>query len=498
MRQEVNSLKKHLLDIGLAKDNEYLDKYCSLMLDNKHTKREKAKTQRHHIVPRYFFDYEKKECDNRKENIVNLLYKDHLLAHYYLALCSKEEEFILKNILSLKYVLSNKVVRSNKELLDELNKFICSQDKYQEAYEASMKILSKKYSGRIYITRGRDTKVLFDKNELSNYLSSGWKLGKGEKMMVHRGNTQKEICKDSFDSFSSRGWLPGELNKFNLNPKGPYCKMKKDGGKPIKVHQEYKDEYLSLGWKECGFETTVDPKEVSKWVKAAWKDEKTRERMLSSRAKYFESRGKTVWVNNGIENKIIPYDTLSVCLNEGWKQGKVKHPRIIIHKGTRNREIPDCNLPKYLKDGWEEGPANKDEVSELRAKRYKELFKDTTYVVKDGISKRIKIKELESYLSSGWMKGTSQCGKIKVNDGKKAVLITKDELNSYLSQGYVLGEVPKSQEWLDKIRKGKTGVPTSLRGSKYIHKGIEEIRVHQNELEYYISNGWNMGRAKKK
>lgn len=50
----------------------------------------KFKTQLHHIIPRKYYTYNKLEINNSRENLVNLLYKDHILAHYYLALCAKE------------------------------------------------------------------------------------------------------------------------------------------------------------------------------------------------------------------------------------------------------------------------------------------------------------------------------------------------------------------------------------------------------------------------
>jgi len=39
---------------------------------------------------------------------VNLLYKDHIKSHYFLALCSKSNDDISKNILSIRYILHGK------------------------------------------------------------------------------------------------------------------------------------------------------------------------------------------------------------------------------------------------------------------------------------------------------------------------------------------------------------------------------------------------------
>lgn len=82
-------IKIKLLATNYFIDNEYLDKYCELIELNKDTKRERPKTQSHHIIPVSYFKLSELPIDNSKENRVNLLYKDHILAHYYLCLCTK-------------------------------------------------------------------------------------------------------------------------------------------------------------------------------------------------------------------------------------------------------------------------------------------------------------------------------------------------------------------------------------------------------------------------
>lgn len=81
-------LKVKLLNTNYFIDNEYLNKYCELIELNKNTKKERPKTQSHHIIPVSYFKISKLPIDNSKENKVNLLYKNHILAHYYLCLCT--------------------------------------------------------------------------------------------------------------------------------------------------------------------------------------------------------------------------------------------------------------------------------------------------------------------------------------------------------------------------------------------------------------------------
>ena len=74
-------LKERLLNTGDFVDNEYLDKYIQLVLPNQNTKAVPCKTNSHHIVPSYYYRQHKLPVDNSLENRVNLLYRDHMLAH---------------------------------------------------------------------------------------------------------------------------------------------------------------------------------------------------------------------------------------------------------------------------------------------------------------------------------------------------------------------------------------------------------------------------------
>ena len=77
------NLKEKLLSLDVVSDNEYLDKYVKLIEYNRNTKREKFKTQMHHIVPRSYYKHCQKHVDNSKHNLVYLTHRNHVLAHYY-------------------------------------------------------------------------------------------------------------------------------------------------------------------------------------------------------------------------------------------------------------------------------------------------------------------------------------------------------------------------------------------------------------------------------
>lgn len=89
----MENLKQKLLSLGTFNDNQYLDFYCDLIERNRKTLKEKSVTQCHHIIPKCL------KGGNSKENLVNLKYSDHILAHYYLCLCINDK--------SIKYKLEN-------------------------------------------------------------------------------------------------------------------------------------------------------------------------------------------------------------------------------------------------------------------------------------------------------------------------------------------------------------------------------------------------------
>lgn len=82
------NIKQTLLDTEEFVDNKFLDEYVSLMQSNIDTKRVRCKTNNHHIVPRYVYKKKNLSIDNSSDNMVNLLYRDHILAHFYLSGCA--------------------------------------------------------------------------------------------------------------------------------------------------------------------------------------------------------------------------------------------------------------------------------------------------------------------------------------------------------------------------------------------------------------------------
>lgn len=252
----MDEIKDVLLNLGIFIDNESFNSYVKLISDNRTTKQEKHKTERHHIVPRAYFkklgysDYSswRVRSDVNINNIVNLLYKDHILAHYYLCLCIKDEQLKYKMVVAfLQMTNCNKCKISFEELLgiQKLDNFETLFDDFRritgdtnrnrvlseetkrkigeankgknispksESHKQALKLARDLHSttkGRKSIYNKEQNRVKYvNENELDFYINSGWILG---------GKPMSDITKQKIGS------------KNSVTLKGKCHQQKKDG-----------------------------------------------------------------------------------------------------------------------------------------------------------------------------------------------------------------------------------------------------------------------------
>lgn len=101
-------------------DNEYLKLYSSLIERNTRTQVRRKQTNKHHIIPKCWFKLKHIPINNELNNLVNLPYREHVLAHYYLCLCT-EDPFKYGNELALACLLNRKKLSAvDKRLLESL------------------------------------------------------------------------------------------------------------------------------------------------------------------------------------------------------------------------------------------------------------------------------------------------------------------------------------------------------------------------------------------
>lgn len=183
-----------LIEENLLIANEYLTKYQALIIKNKNTKKESFKTQVHHIIPKAAFKLLNTEVDESIANKVNLVYSDHILAHYYLAQCSKDQ---LKygNIMALKHIFGNKYCNiTEADLLVQLPDL-------QQLYEEAMLVQAAKtkavHSGKIMSAE--------HKARIS-------KANKG-RIYVYNEVHEKLIAPEDFELYSSLGYVKGRRHR---------------------------------------------------------------------------------------------------------------------------------------------------------------------------------------------------------------------------------------------------------------------------------------------
>lgn len=334
----MNQLKQKLLSLNLVEDNEFLDKYVELIVSNRGTKREKYKTQRHHIVPKSYFSHCNITIDNAQTNCVNLVYCDHILAHYYLALCSKELWFKYAN----EKALASFFNKTNNYSQLDIDKFINKLPLFQSLYEESKisvglqrlgvpssnkgiklsdetkKKISEAFKGRTWINKNNKSKFV-KRDELDSYLKDGWNLGQCENKedRPHYGKHHSEETKRII-GLKSLGRKHTEevkqkMSERNSGENNPFFGKHHSNDTKLKLA-----EYARLGV------TGTKGKHLSDVSKKRHSDSN----------KLFYLNNKTVWVTNGVDSKRIVETELYNYIALGYSLGR----KIMSSRNIKSKE----------------------------------------------------------------------------------------------------------------------------------------------------------------
>lgn len=184
---------------------------------------------------------------------------------------------------------------------------------------------------------------------------------------------------------------------------------------------------------------------------------KSSERMQAFNAK----RGRFRNMTNGVENRQVTESEVEKMIDRGWWIGITQKPRpkrIRITNGNITKTVTKEEfLNEYQPSGWVEGMTFSKPPKTASGKRI---------VVKEGIRKFVDLKEIDKYLSEGWELSPrskeqkvrnphirNSKGAIEANKRRKGFKvvykdgITKqirpEQLDFYLSQGWILGCKPK-------------------------------------------------------
>ena len=88
-------------------------------------------------------------------------------------------------------------------------------------------------------------------------------------------------------------------------------------------------------------------------------------------------------------------------------------------------------------------------------------------------------------------------GKRWINNNIQNKLINKDELNEYISNGWIPGKIKKQKEPKPHKIINNSGKNNPHYGTCWIHNNEKSISIKKDKLEEYISNGWIKGRKMK-
>lgn len=101
MNDKIQKVKNKLIELGFI-DNEWLSKYLEMLEINLDRVRDRKSTQEHHAIPVNSYWVSDEPYDRQaalklaRQDAVNfkvhLLYKDHLLIHSYLTMCTNLDE----------------------------------------------------------------------------------------------------------------------------------------------------------------------------------------------------------------------------------------------------------------------------------------------------------------------------------------------------------------------------------------------------------------------
>lgn len=113
-------LKQLLLESNLCINNKYLNKYVKLIISNLNNDKQTG-YDNHHIIPRYYYNYNKLDINNNSSNLVYLSRSDHALAHLYLFFCSYTSIYELSNAYVVRYFTN---IHKSNNITYDLENFI--------------------------------------------------------------------------------------------------------------------------------------------------------------------------------------------------------------------------------------------------------------------------------------------------------------------------------------------------------------------------------------
>ena len=332
--------------------NPYLKEMFKIINFRKQNKLSgKTYSEKHHIIPRYWFKHHNMEVLNCKQNLVDLSFSEHVIVHILLKeYHQSRQEIELMNAATRAIVLFG----LKKELMQisKLNDLKLYLEKIEENRLDFIK-LNKTYKNSKWITNGKVNKRL----KMAEQIPNGFYLGKTTtnhktKIAITNGIENLYIDKNKIDCLPE-GFYIGSRFK---STKGKVATIDEDGKMKYFKIDEIPDGY-KIGSSNKGKKFSDQHRKnisLSRIGKEPWNkgksllqetknkiSEKAKNRLktnpLSQEARrkislansgskngHCQFKGKVIFINNGIEQKLFDKDK---DIPKGWKKGMLPKPQ---------------------------------------------------------------------------------------------------------------------------------------------------------------------------
>lgn len=370
----IQNLKQFLVSSGVAVENEFLTRYINLLENRRYQEHEIFKTQCHHIIPKFVYKLRNEDVDDSLDNKVWLYYSEHVLAHYYLAMCASSQRLRDGNLCAVRQVIYGVNEKTDEQLL------INSLPEIQEIYQQCKHItclrddtpekISVAIRGRKYIYNAEsDVYRCCKGEELEQLLSTGlWVLKHPSlskdtcnvisskltgRRTMNKDDVTCTVAPEQIDEYLANGWVFGnpKLAGRRGHARGKTTVIKDGVCKYIELDEL--DKYLQLGWTKGNVNTG---KHIT--ISNPWKGRADHCKELSA------ARVGKVCINNGLQNKYVLESDLEKYLQKGWMKGSKLVERVYkSHVWVRNNDeeqfILNDKVSTYIENGWELGRKKK-------------------------------------------------------------------------------------------------------------------------------------------
>lgn len=144
------------------------------------------------------------------------------------------------------------------------------------------------------------------------------------KVWVHNDKEAFTVKNEELDNYLSKGYKLGRIDKIEKVILTPEEKFKKRSEQQLKVSEKKKETWKKKGW------TIEDSKKLSEAVKNGFK--KKREQEIKN-----STYSPLVWIHTDTSTKRIKVTELNEYLKNGWKEGR-NEPFITEHSPIKNKK----------------------------------------------------------------------------------------------------------------------------------------------------------------